>query len=271
METDASADLSAQQEAIVTRFATLMGTDPPVGFGKEPAPPMSGQTKEAELLGCIASSVGNDTVVCTLPSLDMKVSDDGDNPLPAVGQHMIKSISKQGLQPVMEASVLSTDDDANKKELKAAQQLCTTTSWTKSSIVYAPNALIKNVANSFSKLVDSRVRSWTLLMFKQSLASGDNSGRANILKMLSSSIKIEASKSTFRTLPLPESAKSQVKEADVILPLLFEVVLTASVEGRSESVTVRAPGTIAGTSSANFFKSPYFVSLCHFVFYVSHI
>jgi len=245
METDSS-DLAAQQEAVVTLFATLMGTAPPVIFGKEPAPLISAEAKEAELMGCISSTVSNDAVVCSLPSLDMKVSEDGDNPLPAVGQHMTKSVSKQGLQPVMEASVLSSEEE---KEKKAAEQLCAMTSWTKSSIVYAPNALVKNVVQSFSKLVDSRVRSWTLLMFKQSLASGDKSGRANLLKMLSSSIKIEAKKSSFRCLPLPESAKSQMKEADAILPILFEVVFIASVEGRSESVTVRAPGTVAGDFS----------------------
>ena len=250
METDCATDLAAEQEAVVTRFAALMGTVPPAVPNKEPMPPMSPEVKEAELLACISSSVSNDAVVCLLPSLDMRVSEDGDNPLPAVGQHMTKSISKQGLQPVMEASVLAGDEQASKQELKAAEQLSSQTSWTKSSIAEAPTALTKNVASSFSKLVDSRVRSWTLLMFKKSLASGDTSGRANLLKMLSSSIKIEASKSSFRALPLPESAKGQAKEADAILPLLFEVVLTASVEGRSESVTVRAPGTIAGMSAS---------------------
>lgn len=264
METDCSTDLAAQQEAVVTRFAALMGTVPPAGFNKEPTPPMSAEVKEAELLACISSSVSNDTVICSLPSLDMKVSEDGDNPLPAVGQHMTKSISRQGLAPVMEASVLGGEEQVGKQELKAARQLCALTSWTKSSIAHAPGALTKNVANSFSKLVDSRVRSWTLLMFKKSLASGDSSGRANLLKMLSSSIKIEASKSSFRALPLPESAKSQAKEADAILPLLFEVVLTASVEGRSESVTVRAPGTIAGKLFTAFERPTHYLSFMFF-------
>jgi len=244
MQTETSS--SAEQEAVVTRFAHLIGTVPPVGFGQDSSSTMSGRAREAELLRCISDSVNNDAVVCTLPSLSLKVTEECDNPLPAVGQHMIKSQSKEGLKPVMEASILSADEHDNQKEFNVAQQLAEATSWTKSSIVYASDALNKNLAESFSKLVDSRVKSWTLLMFKKSLASGDNGGRANLLKMLASSIAISAVKSSFRTVPLPESAKNEVKEADVILPLLFECVLKASVEGRSELVTVRAPGTITG-------------------------
>jgi hypothetical protein len=69
--------------------------------------------------------------------------------------------------------------------------------------------------------------------------------------MLSASIKIKSSISTFRTLPLPESCKGQAKEADVILPLLFEVALEVSLQDRTDSVTLRAPGTISGKIKAS--------------------
>lgn len=237
----------ADQEAVVSRFATLIGTKSALG---------SGDDKEKELLACFASSLGDDAIVCTLPSLDMKVSEASDNPLPAVGKHMEIDRPREAhgdhLQPVMEASVLGTAAETStntpKEERKSAQQLCTMTSWTKSSIVYASSALIKNVSNSFSSLVDARVRSWTLLMFKNSLSSGDNSSRSNLLKMLSASVKVTSAQSNFKTLPFPGGAGGQSKEADVILPLLFEVSLEVSLQGSTESVTLRAPGTVSGNT-----------------------
>jgi len=237
--------LVADQEGVVSRFASLMGTDSSA----------SSESNAMSMLACLSSTVGDGDVICTLPSLDLKVSEDGDNPLPAVGQHMPGKPrdASSHMQPIMEASILGTgaalardDEDQFKEAPKAAGKLCATTSWTKSSIVYAPDALMKNVAKSFSGLIDSRVRSWTLLMFKQSLTSGGNSSRANILQMLAASIKVNPVRSTLKTLPLPESAKSQVKEADVILPLLFEVILEVGVQDRSEMVTLRAPGTVSG-------------------------
>ena len=77
--------------------------------------------------------------------------------------------------PHMDASVLNNAADASAKaaqvEQKAAQSLGSLTSWTKSSVVYAAGAISKNVADSFSSLVDSRVRAWTLLLLRHSLTT----------------------------------------------------------------------------------------------------
>lgn len=242
----ATNDDGVEQEAIVSRFATLLGT----ASSNQETKPLS-STQQMELLICFADSLSEDAVICTLPTLDMKVSGDNDNPMPAVGQHMeTESPSDGGLHPIMEASVLSTPADASadaaKVEQKAAQRLCDTSSWRKSSIADAPGELLKNVSKSFSSLVDSRVKSWTLLMFRHSLSSGDSSSRARLLQMLAASIKVISSKSSFKTLQLPPSAAGQAKEADVILPLIFEVVLNVSLGDKSESVTLRAPGTVSG-------------------------
>ena len=243
-------DIGDEQEAIVSRFAALMGTNSSVGGHQSER---SSTSKEKELLSCFSSSLSDDAVVCTLPSLDMRLSEDGDDPLPAVGEHMKTDnpkSSKEEAHPVMEASVISSAADASanaaKMEQKAAQRLCTMTSWTKSSMIYAAAALSKNVSNSFSSLVGSRVRSWTLLMFRHSLSSGDASSRSRLLSMLSAAITIKSSISSFKTLPLPDSCKGQAKEADVVLPLLFEVALEISLQDRTDSVTLRAPGTVSG-------------------------
>ncbi|CAB9516468.1 expressed unknown protein [Seminavis robusta] len=248
-------NVAMEQEAIVSRFASLMVSQ----ASDLPPQPMNEWVKN-DLLRCLGDSLSDDVVVCTLPCLDVKVTENSENPLPEVGQHMgekerAASMKDQsGLHPIMEASVLSsgaeaTTDGATKEvvEKKPTQTTtCNTSSWTKATIENAPSALLKNVADSFSSLVDSRVRSWTLLMLKQSLSSGDSASRTNLLKMLSATIKVASSMSTFKTLPLPPSAGGQSKEADVILPLIFEVAITISVGDKSEQVTLRAPGTVSG-------------------------
>lgn len=246
-------DVAVEQEGIVSRFAQLMGTN--IGSDGQAAPPSIEQ--QHDLLACFATSVSDDAIVCTMPSINLNATGEGNNPLPEVGQHMdTESSTGGGLHPIMEASVLGTDEAGDDPEPEKAPEetaekkstpgLSDTSSWTKSSIIYASAAMLKSISDSFSSLVNSRVKSWTLLMFKKSLASGDNSGRSRILQMLSSNITITPMKSSFKTLQLPASAAGQSKEADVILPLIFEVSLRVAMRDKTEFVTIRAPGTVAG-------------------------
>ena len=127
-----------------------------------------------------------------------------------------------------------------------AQNIGKITSWTKSTLEYASDSVKKNVSNSFASLVDSRVKAWTLLLLRHSLSTGDDESRSRLLSMLASSIKIDSAETSFKTLPLPDAAAEQAKDNGVILPLLFEVVLHATVQEKQESVTLRAPGTVTG-------------------------
>jgi hypothetical protein len=233
---DSDRDVAVEQEAIVSRFASMMAAE----SGQNASRPLSTAAKN-DLLSCFADSLGDDAVVCTLPSFEVKAAADSNNPLPEVGQ-------SGGLHPIMEASVLtsSASGDVVTTEQKAAQRLCGASSWTKSSIEYASQALLKNVTDSFSSLMDSRVRSWTLLMFRQSLSSGDSSSRTNVMKMLSASFKINSSKSSFKTLSMPDTGGDEVKEYDVILPLIFEVTINVSLADKLEVVKLFAPGTVSG-------------------------
>ena len=129
---------------------------------------------------------------------------------------------------------------------EAAKHLGTLTSWTKSSLIYAPPAVNKNISSTLSNLIDSRVRAWTLLLLRHSLSTGDGASRSRLLNMLQCSVKLQKTQTTFQTLPLPDSARGQPKEADAILPLLFEAQIQVSIHGKVESVSLRTPGTIAG-------------------------
>jgi hypothetical protein len=251
----------SKQEEVVSKFAALLGTKgtqkDTVASSLLKSDPIAAASRE--LMLCLSKDIEHHEVICTLPSLDMrKVDEDaGVNPLPKVGEHrqtesVMAAAGEEKAVPQMAASVLSNAADASAKaaqvEQQAAQSLGSLTSWTKSSLMYAASAISKNVSDSFSSLVDSRVRAWTLLLLRHSLTTGDSASRSRLLSMLSSIIKVHSAKTAFKTLPLPKSAVNQPKEADVILPLLLEVDMQVSIQNKVDTVTLRAPGTIAGES-----------------------
>jgi len=240
------------QSDVVTTFTSLIGTKLSSEQSSAPSSLLKADpnaTNSRKLLMCISKSVEHHEVVCTLPSLDMRKLDEDPetNPLPKVGEHFP--------QMKMEASVLHNAADASAKaaqvEQKAAQTLGSLTSWTRSSVVYASNAISENAANSFSSLVDSRVRAWTLLLLRHSLTTGDSTSRSRLLSMLASIIKVNSAEIAFKTQPLPEACKNLPRkddDPDIILPLLFEVHMKIIVQSKECTVTLRAPGTV----SANF-------------------
>jgi hypothetical protein len=252
--------MPSKQEQVTSKFASLLGSKSiqkdSVASSLVQSDPKAAASRD--LLACLSKSVEQHEVICTLPSLDMRRLEEETgsiSPLPKVGEHFQAELFQESTSidksvPQMEASVLNNAADASAKaaqvEQKAAQSLGTMTSWTKSSVVYASTAVSQNAANSFSSLVDSRVRAWTLLLLRHSLTTGDSASRSRLLSMLSSIIKVNSAETAFKTLPLPESASHQPKEADVILPLLLEVDLQISIQSQNDVVTLRAPGTIAG-------------------------
>jgi hypothetical protein len=246
-----------KQEEVVSKFGALLGTNKTLGVvASSPTDSdSSASARTKELMHCLSRQVASHEVICTMPSLDIRKAD--DEALPKVGEHR-QNVSSDNQNnsggdksmPQMEASVLSNAAHASAKaaqlEQKAAQSLGSLTSWTKSSVTYASTAISKNVSDSFSSLVDSRVRAWTLLLLRHSLTTGDAASRSRLLSMLSSIIKVESAKTAFKTLPLPESAVGQPKETDVILPLLLEVDMQVSIQNKRDIITLRAPGTISG-------------------------
>eukprot|EP00521_Asterionellopsis_glacialis_P017203 CAMPEP_0195298796 /NCGR_PEP_ID=MMETSP0707-20130614/24244_1 /TAXON_ID=33640 /ORGANISM="Asterionellopsis glacialis, Strain CCMP134" /LENGTH=579 /DNA_ID=CAMNT_0040361019 /DNA_START=76 /DNA_END=1815 /DNA_ORIENTATION=- len=246
-------NITSQREIVVSKFVKSLAFEPPPGAKKGMLGDFSQSTSKIFLEGLSGRVVDHD-VVCTVPSLDLYSGDTSKdtraNPLPGVG---VSHGGDKGSIPQMAASVLTqpdakTEGETTKLEQTAAQHLSSTTSWTKSSLIYAPGAIAKNMAASFKSLVESRIKAWTVLLLRHSLQSGDNSSRNRLLSMLSSSVHLSSVKTAFTTLPLPPSARGLQQEYDVILPLLFEAKLTAGTKGEYDDVVVRAPGTI----SANF-------------------
>jgi hypothetical protein len=242
------------QEAIVINFAALLGARSAGSSSTSSGiTTVSGTTKSAsahDFEDCLSDAVNDDDIVCILPSFNMKTDthDGGRSPLPKVGEH-----HHNPKVPEMAASVLDTagaavSDEASNLEQSAAQNLGALVSWPKSTLVSAPAAVSKSVSTSFASLVESRVKAWTLLLLRHSLTNGDSSSRNRLLSMLSSKIEITGSITSFKTLALPDAARDQPRDADVILPVIFEVVLQVSSQGRSDVIPLRAPGTISGES-----------------------
>jgi hypothetical protein len=228
----------SHHDVALSRFASGLGTTSDSSPG----------ASAISFMQCLSPSVAGDAVVCSLPSLDMpppsEPSEGGRaRPLPELGEHRDKV-------PEMAASVLisaaTATSNAALLEQHAAVHLGTLTSWTKSSLIYAPHAINKNISGALSSLIDSRVRAWTLLLLRHSLTTGDKASRSRLLSMLSCSIILKSTATTFKTLPMPPSARGQPKEADAILPLLFEAQLKISIQDKEDTVSLRAPGTIAG-------------------------
>lgn len=231
---------------VLKKFSTLLGT---TSSSKNES--ISGSK---ELIGLLSQCVEDEDVVLKVPSLDLRLSDGDNGVLPEVGKHSNISMADaneaspdQPVRPTMAASVLTmaTDGKAN-IEQQAAQNIGKQTSWTKSTLRYAPVAVGTNISESLIQLINSRIRAWTLLLLRHSLSTGGQESRSRLLNMLSAKIKCESTKTVFKTLPLPPSAAGKPKEADVILPLLFEAHIELSIQEKSEIILVRAPGTVSG-------------------------
>lgn len=249
----AGGPLAAIQEDAVVKLAGLLGKDE-----KTTDPFAAGN----QIKALYAAEMPENNVVLLLPSLDIQVSENAASALPGLGQtsrptptgnvDMQSALSNSADRPAMAASVLaSATKDAADAEQEVAKSLSNSTSWTKSTVAFAQGALVNNICASFSRLVHSRMKAWTLLLLRHSLSTGDGSSRQRLLGILGASLKVESAYTKFRTLPLPDSAKGHHKEAEVILPLLFEAKITMeSKEEKNQPVTLRAPGTISGTRTS---------------------
>jgi len=157
----------------------------------------------------------------------------------------------------------------NEGEHTIASSLSTPTIWTRSSFPQAPPALLRSLSSSFSSLVDSRVRAWTLFLLRHSLSSGEKESRCHLLNLLAtrSSIGITATVTTFTVLNDVETVDRlreemrkkremvgdngkgkrgrKTEDCDMVLPVRFESVMDVSLQGRQLTVRFSAPGTIA--------------------------
>ena len=164
------------------------------------------------------------------------------------------------------ASPEAAQAKAAKLEQAAARNLGCRTTWTRSSAAQAPPSMLRSLAESFSSLVDSRVRAWTLLLLRHSLSSGDDGSRGRLLALLATSSSIDLTKVIlkFQCLDLPAEARTKLEdekrakaaggtavapdERELVLPLILEADIVVVLQGQNVPVQLRSPGTIGGES-----------------------
>mmetsp|Transcript_25564 Transcript_25564/g.38023 ORF Transcript_25564/g.38023 Transcript_25564/m.38023 type:complete len:821 (-) Transcript_25564:618-3080(-) len=255
--------------------------DPLPGVGKSfaPLPDQNGDSK----MSSVSSSSADSSVSSgnNMPPPAPKEGGGGrggkeDMKIPAMAASVISSDRNNGSAPsnstggataedknaAVSASserAASANENAIKLEQAAARNLGLRTVWTRSSASQAPPAMLRSFSDSFSSLVDSRVRAWTLLLLRHSLSNGDEQSRSRLLGLLatSSSILLTAVVTTFQPLNLPPEVKAKVEaekkegksENDVVLPIIFEALTDVTIQGQPFTVPLRAPGTISAKFS----------------------
>lgn len=243
------------QEDVVRKFALALGK------------PKEGGLPRDTMVSLLAESVTDQDVALKIPSFDVKFSDEknGESPLPNVGEtHNPSPSPPAGVptttepqppqeetssdKPTMSASVLtSATQEAADLEQKAARSLGSETAWTKSTLQYAKEAVVTNISDSFNRFIDSRLRAWTLLLLRHSLSTGDKGSRSRLLGILHASLQVASTHTDFKVIPMPPTASSRTAPDTIILPLLFQATVGISLKEKTESVTLRSPGTVAGT------------------------
>lgn len=182
--------------------------------------------------------------------------------------------AKNGLTDINKsAHSLSVCSEASTKlEMAAALNISRPLSFTRSSVHHAPAAMLKSLFSSFSTLVESRVRTWTLLLLRHSLSSGDQTSRDRLMALLSTqqSFNMEAMITHFEPKPLTHEtaielkkngrirnqlknvARSQGKSGcglefcDFIIPIEFQAAIDIGIQGQQVTVHLRAPAQIGG-------------------------
>lgn len=163
----------------------------------------------------------------------------------------------------------SASANSTKLEMAAAINMGRPLSFTRSSVPHAPEALIRSLFTSFSSLVRSRVRTWTLLLLRHSLSSGDASSRNNLMSLLASQQSFEMSNMITEIVAhdLTPDMRDQLYDdglrrrevrlaqgngnklmsmdyCDLMLPIQFKAAIDIIVQGNKVTVHLVAPGSV---------------------------
>ena len=148
-------------------------------------------------------------------------------------------------QSVEEASISAT-----KLEKAASKDLGRAITYTRSSAPHAPSVMTRALFDSFTSLVESRVKAWTLLLLRQSLSSGDETSRGRLMSLLASdNVELSAIVTTFNVeKKIMNTANNSEKSDSLTLPLTFEVDIDLKLHDKMISLHLEAKGTVEGKS-----------------------
>lgn len=247
--------------------------DPPAPSGTDKPPMAASVLQMMATTNSSADANGNttpngdgngSTAASTTPSSHLKVT------AASLASISAASLSCQASKKNLAEETSSSSANSTKLEMAATVNMGRPLSFTRTSSPHAPGALIRSLFSSFSTLVNSRVRTWTLLLLRHSLSSGDENSRSNLMSLLASqhSYELRAMMTEFTV----ENATSEMKEkliqegqirrearkkaqleqksalgmefCDMILPFQFKAIIDITVQDHQVTVNLYAPGSI---------------------------
>jgi hypothetical protein len=144
-----------------------------------------------------------------------------------------------------------TSSKGSSLEESAALNLARPLKLSSNEIACAPTALLANLCDSFTALIDSRLRSSIQAFVKQSHQQKDSTLTRVLVGLLACSqspIAPSTVVTSFRALHACEITPN----GDLITPLVVECIVDLKIFGNLVTVTVVAPGTIQSTFANDF-------------------
>lgn len=211
---------ASKAERIVGSFASLLSSALALDGGKTVEP-----LKDSSdvLPRFISPSVASDDICLVIPSLLLK------------------------------HATLSTSNGSSLEEA-AALNLAHPVALSTKEIEAAPMALLANLCDSFTSLIDSRLRSSIQALVRQAHSQKDATLTRVLVGLLACSqspITPSTVVTSFRTLPACEITP----EGEIVMPVVMECVVDLKIFGNLATVTIVAPGTIQTAISSDFMIS----------------
>ena len=157
------------------------------------------------------------------------------------------------------SSVECSDDKPKENFLdfnsEATKNLCRPFVLSRVNLHEAPIKMLRGMSFSFSKLIDSRVKTWVDGMLSKSFRADDKREERQILLSLmtiSDTISLVKASNSLRTLPaiIPNFNQQERHEEQVVmLPLAFNSGLYFEMSGEESMAKVQCPGAITGKIS----------------------
>jgi hypothetical protein len=188
------------------------------------------------------------------------------NPNPDTNANANATTKQQPTKQTVGSMISNSTSSTTHLEMKAAINMTRPQSFTRSSAHHAPTVLIRSLFSSFSALIASRMKTWTLLLLRHSLSSGDRASRDRLMGLLRKQNKFEmrAMVTEFQVedqdgLMLEDvmvkgghSDRNRklnrvgMESCDLILPIKFKAVIDATIQDHHCTVHLDAPGSIGG-------------------------
>jgi hypothetical protein len=210
----------------------------------------SGGPLDLEVLASGSSAAAKPTTEVGSPPSDESEGTQGFGVLPKMAASVFGALAPSDPTPAGGGERLASESCTKETRERAATSLAKTISWSGGSCIKAPATLARSLSIALSSVVDSRMKSCTLVLLRHSLEIGDNRSRSRLMALLSTgnAISVNSVSTSFSALTLPKEfeSKAAAEEGKVFMPLIFEANFEIAIRGKPMKIALHSPGTIEG-------------------------